>query len=337
MTAGSLAWLTVVLPLHDAAAYVDDVLVRVGRLADAGAEVLVVDDGSRDTTGASVGAAAAAHPGVVAVLLEENVGVARARNVALGRATREYVWLVDGDDVWAPDVVDLLTRVRGEDGADVIAFGADRCGTDGRLRRADTFAAPGLYSREEALSLLASGGLHGFLWSKLVRRAVLPPDPFPATRSQSDFVGVVAILDRSSSVRVVGETLYRHVERDGSITRSRAADASNLLRAHDALLAVADLTEAERRAFSLWFYLAPSVATALRTEADDAEVARLVGDLRAATTWRDVALAAPAHPRAAAVTGAVRLLGPAFPPIYRRLRQGRAALRRGVTSRGPHR
>jgi len=63
-------------------------------------EVVVVDDGSGDDTGAYL--TALADPRLVVISHGEGQGVAAARNAGVARATGPWVAFVDDDDVWAP-------------------------------------------------------------------------------------------------------------------------------------------------------------------------------------------------------------------------------------------
>jgi len=63
-------------------------------------EVVVVDDGSTDATGAVIEAAAAADARVVPVTLGVNVGRSAARNAGLAAARGQWVCPMDADDLW---------------------------------------------------------------------------------------------------------------------------------------------------------------------------------------------------------------------------------------------
>jgi glycosyltransferase involved in cell wall biosynthesis len=79
-------------------------------------EVVVVDDGSTDTSGAIADRYAAAHPGIVRVIHQPNQGLCHARNAAVAAARGRYFALLDADDVWLPhhleDCVAELERRR---------------------------------------------------------------------------------------------------------------------------------------------------------------------------------------------------------------------------------
>jgi glycosyltransferase involved in cell wall biosynthesis len=65
-------------------------------------EIVVVNDGSTDGSGALADGYASRYPGIVRVHHQPNQGLCHARNAALGMARGEYLALLDSDDIWLP-------------------------------------------------------------------------------------------------------------------------------------------------------------------------------------------------------------------------------------------
>ena len=99
--------LSVVVPSYNSAAYlrhcVDSLLTAGSRI-----EILIVNDGSRDETGAIADEYAERFPGVVRAIHTENGGHGSAVNVGIDNATGRYIKVVDSDD-WVDAAA--LTRV----------------------------------------------------------------------------------------------------------------------------------------------------------------------------------------------------------------------------------
>ena len=81
------------------------------------AEILVVDDGSRDGT-----AALARECGATVLVHEHNRGLAAARNTAVAAATQPWLAFLDADDEWLPHHLATLWPLR--EGHDLVAGSA---------------------------------------------------------------------------------------------------------------------------------------------------------------------------------------------------------------------
>jgi glycosyltransferase involved in cell wall biosynthesis len=80
-------------------------------------ELVVVDDGSTDSTAAIV----EAHEGPVRLVQQENAGVAAARNRGIEEARGQLIAFCDADDVLFPEHVEQLVRLWDERGGIVSA------------------------------------------------------------------------------------------------------------------------------------------------------------------------------------------------------------------------
>lgn len=85
-------------------------------------EILLVDDGSSDSSGQICDRLAESNDAVRAIH-EENGGAGAARNAGLAAARGEYIGFVDSDDWIAPDMYELLVGLVGEHDADAAQIG----------------------------------------------------------------------------------------------------------------------------------------------------------------------------------------------------------------------
>lgn len=116
---------SVVITAHDAAATIGDA-VRSALAEPEAAEVIVVDDASRDATTAAAEAAAGGDGRLKVIRCAVNVGPAAARNRALEAAAGAFVAVLDADDFLLPGRFARLLAVPGWDMvADNILFVAE--------------------------------------------------------------------------------------------------------------------------------------------------------------------------------------------------------------------
>ncbi|MEC4020468.1 bifunctional glycosyltransferase/CDP-glycerol:glycerophosphate glycerophosphotransferase [Streptomyces sp. H27-D2] len=93
---------SVIVPVFKVQAYLQECLESVLVQSFADFELIAVDDCSPDACGAIIDEAAARDPRVTAVHLGENVGLGRARNAGIERATGDYLIFLDSDDTLVP-------------------------------------------------------------------------------------------------------------------------------------------------------------------------------------------------------------------------------------------
>jgi len=122
--------ITVYVPCYDAAPWLDRVLPALQAQTLPAAEILVVDDGSRDDS-----VAIARRHGVRVVRHERNRGLSAARNTGFREAKTDYVAAVDADVAASPEWLERLAacietddRIAGVGGSlvETIVSSADR-------------------------------------------------------------------------------------------------------------------------------------------------------------------------------------------------------------------
>lgn len=92
---------SVVIPAFNAEATLRQTLRSVAAQDYPRLEILIVDDGSTDSTAAIAASFCAAEPRA-RLLRKENGGVASARNHGIAQARGDYVAPIDADDLWHP-------------------------------------------------------------------------------------------------------------------------------------------------------------------------------------------------------------------------------------------
>ena len=102
--------LSVIVPFHDVGAYASQTLASLRRSAVPGIEFILIDDASTDATAEILAAGTDGLPGARLIRLEQNVGLAAARNAGLDAATGEHIAFLDGDDFVAPGHFPELVR-----------------------------------------------------------------------------------------------------------------------------------------------------------------------------------------------------------------------------------
>lgn len=169
--------ISVIMPVYNAGSYlkaaIDSVLAQTFR----DFELLLIDDGSTDGSGAVCDDYAAKDRRVV-VLHQENGGICAARNRGLDMAKGEYVTFIDNDDTYAPDLLEENYALIGQQ-VDIVKFGyhVDETFPDGRTdsrdrqpQKDETLQADDLAASYPACK---AWGWFNVIWNALYKRTFL--------------------------------------------------------------------------------------------------------------------------------------------------------------------
>lgn len=216
---------SVVLPVHQEEAHLAGALEQLLRQTHSELEILVVDDASTDGT-ASIGRAfAEQHERIHYLRQEENQGVAAARERAVRAATGEWIWMVDADDEWPENAVEIMVAAGTR--ADVVVAQARTIEASGATL-VGSLRGPLTLSGRGAFTALLVGELTGHLWNKLFRRELFATIDFTRIRQHSDQAQVAQLLAAADEVVVIPSFVYEYHLRSGSIIRSGAKRADSL-------------------------------------------------------------------------------------------------------------
>lgn len=169
--------ISIVVPVFNIEGYVERCLQSLLQQTYTNLEVLAIDDGSTDSSGAILDRLATTDSRIK-VIHKENGGVTSARMAGIRNATGEWIGFVDGDDKIESDMYERLLRNSAEYHADISHCGYQMCFDDGRIHY---FHNTGLLVQQDkitALKELLSGvriepGLCNKLFHKTLFRSLL--------------------------------------------------------------------------------------------------------------------------------------------------------------------
>ena len=124
------ARVSIIVPMHNAEAYVAEALESALAQTLPPYEIIVVDDGSTDAS------ATIAQRYGVTLLTQENRGVSDARNLAIEHADGDYLAFLDADDIWFSDKLADQARALEEHPEAGFALGYQRYVFEGEERAA---------------------------------------------------------------------------------------------------------------------------------------------------------------------------------------------------------
>lgn len=108
--------LSIIVTAYNIEKYIDESLSSIVGQTLKDIEIIVVDDGSTDTTPQIIRDFAARDPRIKPILFSENTigGVASAANAGIDAANGDFIGFADGDDRYEPDMFEKLWRAATE-------------------------------------------------------------------------------------------------------------------------------------------------------------------------------------------------------------------------------
>ena len=95
--------ISVIIPTYQHADFLGDAIDSVLAQTYKDYELIIVDDGSTDGTREIV----AAYGNQIKYIYQDNRGLSAARNTGILASKGEYIGLLDADDVWLPNKLEM--------------------------------------------------------------------------------------------------------------------------------------------------------------------------------------------------------------------------------------
>ena len=99
--------ISVIMPCYNAEAFLESTIANVFQQTYSNIELIIVDDGSTDSSPALLIAATKAYPALT-LFVQGNSGPYIARNLALQHAKGHFIAFLDADDYWTSDCLEKL-------------------------------------------------------------------------------------------------------------------------------------------------------------------------------------------------------------------------------------
>ncbi|MEU9623932.1 bifunctional glycosyltransferase family 2 protein/CDP-glycerol:glycerophosphate glycerophosphotransferase [Streptomyces sp. NPDC048155] len=218
--------LSVVVPVHNVELYLTDCLKSLAEQTMSDLEVVMVDDGSTDSS-ADLAAGFAAQDGRFRLVSQENGGLGHARNTGVRHCDpgARHLAFVDSDDVLPPRAYELLVGALDETGSDLASGNVLRLRASGKLQQSSNFRKPMATTRLRThISRDWDLAADRIACNKVFRRSFWDEHAFafPVGALYEDIPVVLPAHFLARSVDVLKDAVYHWRDRAGSITTRRA-------------------------------------------------------------------------------------------------------------------
>ena len=178
-------------------------------------EIIIVDDGSTDSSGKICDEYAANDQRII-VIHKSNEGLSSARNDGIKKSTAPFIMFVDGDDWVEPDFCEAPFRMLCENNADLLFFSYKKIYNDGTKKRFEIHHESGVLTEAEAIYFNVFE--IWAVWIGLYKREIFDNVIFPDGKLHEDTATTHRFIHEANKICLLNKSLYNYrVDRLGSI------------------------------------------------------------------------------------------------------------------------
>lgn len=212
--------LSVVIPVYNVEKYLKKCLDSVIYPELSDYEIIIVNDGSTDSSPALCHSCAKRFPELIKVISTENGGLGAARDVGIDAARGEYIVFLDSDDYLSPNAVpEMLSYLDQE--FDILFFDSRSINEDGRLLKyIHGCSLEGEFTLDVFPELLFE---MPSAWNKLYRRTLFTDNKicYPGRVWYEDMYVTFRLYTHSVKFLSVHKPWHNYLQRAGSITNNK--------------------------------------------------------------------------------------------------------------------
>ena len=200
--------ISVVVPVYNAEHVLERCINSVLQQTYTYYEIIVVDDGSTDSSG-RICDQLKVSSAKISVIHQENKGVSAARNAGIDKSDGDFLFFLDSDDELYPDTFRQYIGLAEKHGAEIVIGSIDFISEEKNKKIG--------FSREEICrndiweKICNDSQLFGYSWGKLFRRSVIGNTKFNQKMiSQEDLDFNLDVYNKCSKILCTPFTGYRY-------------------------------------------------------------------------------------------------------------------------------
>lgn len=221
---------SVLIPVYNTEKYLEECLQSVLSQTYQDFEIIIVDDGSTDSSGAICDKFQCDFPETIKVIHKENQGQLAARCNAIQAAKGDYCIFVDSDDLLISSALDIIyDNLKEYCFPDILIYSFFYEEPNGKQRKAKKLFDEGIIDLDYVHEMFYTGvGLNN-VWTKAVKRSIAECGGFDFTKFYSlscaeDALHSMVMVDQCKTVVYIYQQLYRYRLFDYSTTRQYTID-----------------------------------------------------------------------------------------------------------------
>lgn len=210
---------SIIVPVYNVANYLENCVRSILSQTEQDFELLLIDDGSTDESGALCDTLAENDPRI-RVIHQENRGLGGARNTGIEAACGEYLLLIDSDDAILPETLERALIAARAQNADIAVFGFFTVDEQGNRLGDFPCGLPNTaFSPSEHRDCLLTSPC---AWNKLYKRELFVRTGirYPSRVWYEDIRTTLKLFTQAERITGVDYLGYAYLQRAGSIMNS---------------------------------------------------------------------------------------------------------------------
>lgn len=208
---------SIIIPVYNVEEYILDCLRSIQAQTYSNFEVICINDGSTDSSGALLEAFCLKDPRFMC-LTQKNSGPSIARNLAMKLARGDYYTFIDSDDTVSPLYLEVLVKGIEEHDCEMSICGHEII-RKYLIQRVHATKDVVISSQTCLRYLLEDKIIRNYVWGKCFKKELWNGIKFPEHKFYEDILTVYKPIMKAKNIYLDNNCLYHYMIREGSITQ----------------------------------------------------------------------------------------------------------------------
>lgn len=219
--------ISIIIPIYNAEKYLRRCLDSVLRQKNVVTEIILVDDGSTDSSGNICEEYVANHSNIICIHIK-NSGPSTAKNVGYDAASGEYVAFIDSDDEIKQEMFSTMLHSGYKHNADIVCCNYIQVDEEGNISHTNYTDQEYVLTQDEALkAILIKDKIYSQCWTKIYKHDTMNLHHVRNTeglKTEEDFIYNIQAFACSKTVCIVDKPLYIYTHRSKSLSKDYYRD-----------------------------------------------------------------------------------------------------------------